>query len=79
MATSEVSLAMGDSELVTAAQHGDRAAFAALVERYQGLVFGYLRARVLQASDAEDLAQEVFLRSYARRHASIAPPWSALG
>jgi RNA polymerase sigma-70 factor (ECF subfamily) len=72
-------VAIGDRELVTAAQQGDRAAFAALVERYQGLVFGYLRARLLQASDAEDLTQEVFLRSYGARarfdSSAMVGPW----
>jgi RNA polymerase sigma-70 factor (ECF subfamily) len=53
-----------DKSLVIAAQRGDRAAFAQIIERYQGSVFGYLRTRVLQASDAEDLTQEVFLRCY---------------
>lgn len=79
MAIGDVSQAAGDSELVAAAQRGDRAAFAALIERYQGLVFGYLRARVLQASDAEDLAQEVFLRSYGARarfdSSAMVGPW----
>lgn len=85
MAISEIEAAAGrdpsagDGELVAAAQRGDRAAFSMLVERYQGLVFGYLRARVLQASDAEDLAQEVFLRSYSARArfdtSAMVGPW----
>jgi len=29
---------------------------------HQGVVFGYLRARLVQPADAEDLCQEVFLR-----------------
>lgn len=69
----------GEGELVAAAQRGDRAAFTALIERYQSLVFGYLRARVLQASDAEDLTQEVFLRSYGARarfdSSAMVGPW----
>jgi RNA polymerase sigma-70 factor (ECF subfamily) len=79
MAIGDVSVAAGDSELVAAAQRGDRAAFAALIERYQGLVYGYLRARVLQATDAEDLTQEVFLRSYGARarfdSSAMVGPW----
>lgn len=87
MATSQVQAAAdgnasaspGEVELVQAAQRGDRAAFAQLVERYQGLIFGYLRARVLQTSDAEDLAQEVFLRSYSARarfdSSAMVGPW----
>lgn len=71
--------AASDVDLIQAAQCGNRAAFAELVERYQGLVFGYLRARVLQTSDAEDLAQEVFLRSYSARarfdSSAMVGPW----
>ena len=79
MPTGDVSMTVGDGELVAAAQRGDRAAFTALIERYQGLVYGYLRARVLQASDADDLAQEVFLRSYSARarfdSSAMVGPW----
>jgi RNA polymerase sigma-70 factor, ECF subfamily len=46
---------------------GDRAAFSALVERHEGAVFGFLRARLVQASDAEDMTQEVFLRFFTSR------------
>lgn len=53
--------------ILEAMQRGDRAAFAQIVERYQMLVFGYLRARLLQTNDAEDLAQEVFLRCFLAR------------
>lgn len=53
-----------DQTLVQAAQRGDRQAFAELVERHQAAVFGYLRARLLQVADAEDLTQEVFLRCF---------------
>lgn len=53
--------------LLSAAQHGDRLALAALVERHQAFVFSYLRARLLEPSDAEDLTQELFLRTYVGR------------
>lgn len=41
---------------------GDAAAFAAIIERHQRAIYGYLRARLTQANDAEDMTQEVFLR-----------------
>jgi RNA polymerase sigma-70 factor (ECF subfamily) len=53
-----------DIALIAATKQGDRSAFTEIVRRHQAAVFGYLRARVLQASDAEDLAQEAFLRCY---------------
>ncbi|HWA98805.1 MAG TPA: RNA polymerase sigma factor [Pirellulales bacterium] len=56
-----------DVALIDALRRGDRDAFAAIVARHQGPVFGYLRARLLQATDAEDLTQEVFLRCYTAR------------
>lgn len=51
-----------DEIIIEAVQRGDRDAFASSVERYHGAVYGYLRARLLEPADAEDLTQEVFLR-----------------
>lgn len=60
-------------------RRGDRAAFALIVERHQGAVYGFLRARVVQPSDAEDLVQEVFLRCYQVRKqfdkSQLVRPW----
>jgi RNA polymerase sigma-70 factor (ECF subfamily) len=57
----------GHQALVLRSQRGDKRAFAALVEIYQQTVYGYLRARLLEPADAEDLCQEVFLRCYLGR------------
>ena len=59
--------AEGQHGLVLSAQRGDHRAFAALVEMYQQVVYGFLRARVIEPADAEDLCQEVFLRCYLGR------------
>jgi RNA polymerase sigma-70 factor (ECF subfamily) len=59
--------AEGQHALVASAQRGDHRAFAALVELYQNAVYGFLRARLIEAADAEDLCQEVFLRCYLGR------------
>jgi RNA polymerase sigma-70 factor (ECF subfamily) len=60
-------------------RQGDRAAFESIVGRHQGRVFGYLRSRILELADAEDLTQEVFLRFYQRldqfQSASPVRPW----
>lgn len=53
-----------DQDDAARAQGGDNGAFARLVERHQQAVYGYLKTRVLQSTDADDLAQEVFLRCY---------------
>ena len=68
-----------DKSLMEAAQRGDRVAFAAIIERHQGAVFGYLRSRLLEPADAEDLSQEVFLRCYISParfdHSAMIRPW----
>lgn len=53
-----------DRPLVTAAADGDIAAFEALVQRHQTRLVGYLRGLTNSESDAEDLAQDAFLRAY---------------
>ena len=53
-----------DQTLIEQLRQGDRAAFATVIERHQRAVFGYLRARLLQSMDADDMTQEVFLRFY---------------
>jgi RNA polymerase sigma-70 factor, ECF subfamily len=65
--TADVVAAEGHHALVQNAQRGDKKAFAALVEEYQQTVYGFLRARMLEPADAEDLCQEVFLRCYVGR------------
>lgn len=53
-----------DEVLARAASHGDRTAFATLVERHSGRVYRTLYQIVGHDQDAQDLAQEVFLRLY---------------
>lgn len=47
-------------------QDGDRSAFRVLVERYEGMVFDLTHQFSDQPEDAEDLAQDVFLKAYSR-------------
>jgi RNA polymerase sigma-70 factor, ECF subfamily len=49
--------------LVAAAQGGDPEAFGALFDHYHGPVYRYVAARVGRPSDAEDLAQLVFVKA----------------
>ncbi|MCE9546870.1 MAG: RNA polymerase sigma factor [Planctomycetia bacterium] len=53
-----------DAQLVAAAAAGDRAAYQAVVQRHQQAIYGYLRARLIEPADVDDLCQEVFLRAY---------------
>jgi RNA polymerase sigma-70 factor, ECF subfamily len=49
--------------LVAAAQGGDPEAFGALFDHYHGPIYRYVAARVNRPSDAEDLAQLVFVKA----------------
>ncbi len=49
--------------LVAAAQQGDPEAFGSLFDHYYGPVYRYVVARVGRPSDAEDLAQLVFVKA----------------
>lgn len=60
------SAAAGDEDrgLVDRAQAGDAGAFETLVRRYQGWVFTLALRMVGDRAEAEDLAQEIFLKAY---------------
>jgi RNA polymerase sigma-70 factor (ECF subfamily) len=51
-----------DAELLKQSQAGDAEAFGRLYERYAATVFRFLYAHLGNRLDAEDLAEEVFLR-----------------
>ncbi len=53
-----------DSALVSACQRGDREAFDRLVERYQREIYRLCYRYVNQHEDANDLAQEAFLKAW---------------
>jgi RNA polymerase sigma-70 factor (ECF subfamily) len=53
-----------DESLVVAARGGDRDAFGLLVSRYRDLVYAFAYARLRNREEAEDAAQEVFVRAY---------------
>jgi RNA polymerase sigma factor (sigma-70 family) len=55
-----------DAALVAAARSGSDAAFARIVDRYQGPVRSFLRRICINEADADDLAQEVFLSAWTR-------------
>jgi RNA polymerase sigma-70 factor, ECF subfamily len=53
-----------DAALVLAAQGGDAAAFGEIVRRYQRAVYRVAYGLTRNPSDADDLAQETFVRAY---------------
>ena len=54
---------MEDSEIVERVLAGEKGLFAELVFRHKDMVYG-MASRYSNAAEAEDLAQEVFLRAY---------------
>ena len=53
-----------EAEVVRAAQAGDEAAFREIVRRYQRAVYRVAYGLTRNPSDADDLAQETFVRAY---------------
>lgn len=53
-----------DKELVKRAQNGDKAAFDALVSKYHLKVVNLATRFVKNADDAQDVAQEAFIKAY---------------
>lgn len=55
---------MSEQELIQAARSGDQAAFAALVEANQAMVYSLAYRMTGNSEDAADLAQEAFLNAW---------------
>lgn len=53
-------------ELAARAQAGSLGAYGELVRRFQDRVYSFLLRRTLTAADAEDLAQDTFIRAWRR-------------
>jgi RNA polymerase sigma-70 factor, ECF subfamily len=53
-----------ERELISRARAGDQEAFAELVTLYAGRIYGALRRFGLDASEADETAQEVFVRAW---------------
>jgi len=55
-----------DPELVQACLNGNQSAYAELVRRHQDSVFGLAVSMTRSREDAEDMAQEAFIRAYSK-------------
>lgn len=68
-----------DFRLLRQVKRGERGALTEIVKVHQQAVYGYLRARLLEPADAEDLCQEVFLRCFSGQvnfdRATTLRPW----
>ncbi len=56
---------LNTGELVQRTSDGDKEAYGELVTRYQGHVYGLAYSLVNHWTDAQDIAQETFIRAYA--------------
>jgi len=59
---------MTDEELALQAAAGSHSSFETLVFRYGSRLFLFLRSRIPTVQDAEDLAQETFIKAYNNIH-----------
>lgn len=55
---------MGDAEVVRSVRNGDRGAYRVLVDRYAPMVFAVVRRYCEESWDADDLAQDIFVRAF---------------
>ncbi len=61
-------VAEADARLVQRCKANDAAAFNEVVARYKDRVYGYVCRMIGPGADAEDLAQETFVRAYTNIH-----------
>jgi RNA polymerase sigma-70 factor (ECF subfamily) len=55
---------LNDSAIITRILQGDQQAYAELVKRYQNFVFSICQRYTAQREDAEEIAQDVFVKAY---------------
>jgi RNA polymerase sigma-70 factor (ECF subfamily) len=58
----------GDEQLVRAALCGDTSAFGEIVERYWNMIVALALTKMSDPTEAEDIAQESFLKAYSNLH-----------
>ncbi len=56
----------GDQQLVRATLLGEKSAFGAIVEKYWNMVVALALSKISDAAEAEDIAQESFLKAYSQ-------------
>ncbi|HKC36408.1 MAG TPA: sigma-70 family RNA polymerase sigma factor [Chitinophagaceae bacterium] len=59
-----MSTGLGDNEIISRVLQGEQNAYAALVNRYQGYVFTLVLRMIKNREDAEEVAQDVFVKAY---------------
>jgi RNA polymerase sigma-70 factor (ECF subfamily) len=59
-----MSTGLGDNEVISRVLRGEQNAFAELVSRYQAYVFTLVMRMVKSREEAEEVAQDVFIKAY---------------
>ncbi len=59
-----MSTGLNDNEIISKVLRGDSQAYALLVNRYQGYVFTLALRMIKTREDAEEVAQDVFIKAY---------------
>ena len=59
-----MSTGLGDNEIISRVLKGEQNAYAELVNRYQAYVFTLVLRMVKRREDAEEVAQDVFVKAY---------------
>lgn len=59
-----MSTGQNDTEIISKVLSGDHAAYAVLVDRYQNYVFTLTMRMIKSREDAEEVAQDVFIKAY---------------
>lgn len=68
MADDSKQMVARDDQLVLAALRGEASAFGTIVERYWKMVVAMALTRIADPAEAEDVAQESFLKAYSQLH-----------
>ncbi|HEU5166539.1 MAG TPA: sigma-70 family RNA polymerase sigma factor [Chitinophagaceae bacterium] len=59
-----MSIGLGDNEIISRVLKGEQNAYAELVNRYQAYVFTLVLRMIKSREDAEEVAQDVFVKAY---------------
>jgi len=62
-----------DEQLISETLGGDVAAFGTIVERYWNMVVGLAMSKIGEPAEAEDIAQESFMKAYSQLYSLQQP------
>jgi RNA polymerase sigma-70 factor (ECF subfamily) len=63
-----IGIDVSDEELMVLYQQGEERAFQTLYERYSGKLYGYIKKKIANSEQAQDILQQSFLKLHKSRH-----------